>query len=216
MFKNVLFDLDGTLTDSREGIINGFIYGLKSIGIEENDRKSIEKYIGPPLDESFRNGYNLDEEKVQRAVNKYREYYSVEGLYLNKIYEGMKELIIDLYNNGKNVILATAKPIEFSKRILEQNDIKQYFYFLSGYMIDGTRTTKSEIIKYALDNIEDLNLEESVMVGDRHYDIEGAKANNLQTIGVTYGFGTEQELKDAGATYIAHNMDELRKIIFNN
>ncbi len=214
MIKNVLFDLDGTLTDSREGIINGFIYALNSLGIKEEDRKSIEKYIGPPLDESFRNGYGLDEEQVKNAVNKYREYYSAEGLYLNKIYQGMKELIIDLYNNDKRVVLATAKPLEFSRRILEQNEILQYFYFLSAYMIDGTRTTKQDIIKYALDNIENLNLDESIMVGDRHYDIEGAKVNNLKTIGVTYGFGSEEELKDAGATYIAHDMKELHDILF--
>ncbi len=214
MIKNVLFDLDGTLTDSREGIINGFIYALNSLGIKEEDRKSIEKYIGPPLDESFRNGYGLDEEQVKNAVNKYREYYSAEGLYLNKIYQGMKELIIDLYNNDKKVILATAKPLEFSRRILEQNDILQYFNFLSAYMIDGTRTTKQEIIKYALDNIENLNLDESILFGGRHYDIECAKVNNLKTIGVTYGFGSEEELKDAGATYIAHDMKELHDILF--
>ena len=216
MIKNILFDLDGTLTDSREGIINGFIYALSFFNIEVNDRKPLEKFIGPPLDDSFKNGYNFDEKQTEKAVQKYREYYSVEGVYLNKIYDGIKELIIDLANNGRKVILATAKPLPFAEKILEQYGIKEYFSFLSAYMLDGSRTTKIEIIDYALKNIEDLNLDECIMVGDRGYDIEGARANNIKTVGVTYGFGTENELKKAGATYIAHSTKELKDILLNN
>ena len=213
MIKNVLFDLDGTLIDSREGIINGFIYALHYFDIKVTDRKYMEKFIGPPLDESFSKEYNFDKKQTEKAVKKYREYYSVEGVYLNKLYDGIKDVIIDLANHGKKVILATAKPLPFAERILEQHGIKQYFSFLSAYMLDGSRTTKAEVIDFALKNIEDLKLEECIMVGDRGYDIEGAKANNIQTVGVTYGFGTEQELKDAGATYIAHNMRELKSIL---
>lgn len=215
MIKNVLFDLDGTLTDSREGIINGFIYALSYFNIEVTDRKYMEKFIGPPLDESFKTEYKLGGEALKKAVEKYREYYSVEGVYLNKLYDGIKELIIDLANNGKKVILATAKPLPFAERILEQHGIKQYFSILSAYMLDGSRTTKTEVIAYALKSIEDVNLDECIMVGDRGYDIEGAKANNIQTVGVTYGFGTENELKKAGATYIAHSTQELKDILLN-
>ena len=216
MIKNVLFDLDGTLIDSREGIINGFTYALNAFDIEVTDRKFMEQFIGPPLDESFSKYYKFDKNQTEKAVKKYREYYSVEGVYLNKLYDGMKELIEDLHKNSRKVILATAKPLEFSKRILEQHNILQYFDFLSAYMLDGTRTTKSDIIKYALDNTDNMKFEECIMVGDRYYDIEGAKENYIPTIGVTYGFGTEKELKDAGATYIAHDIDELKQILFNN
>ena len=213
MIKNVFFDLDGTITDSREGIINGFEYALNHFGIKLEDRKYAEKFIGPSLAESFSKEYKFDEEKTTLAVAKYREYYSTRGLKENKLYEGLKELIIDLANNNINVILATAKPQVFSEQILENFGIKKYFKFISGATMDGTRGKKSDIIKYAIDNLEQINLNECVMVGDRKHDIEGAKENNMKSIGVTYGFGSEEELKNAGANYIAHNAEELKCIL---
>jgi len=213
MIKNVFFDLDGTITDSREGIINGFEYALNYFGIKLEDRKYAEKFIGPSLAESFKNEYKFDEEKTELAVAKYREYYSRIGLKENKLYDGLKELIIDLANNNINVILATAKPQVFSEQILENFEIKQYFKFISGATMDATRNKKGDIIKYALDNLEPINLKECIMVGDRKHDVTGAKENNMKCIGVTYGFGTEEELRNAGAEYIAHNAEELKNII---
>ena len=213
MIKNVFFDLDGTLTDSREGIINGFEYALKHFGIKLEDRKYAEKFIGPSLADSFRSEYKFDDEKTALAVAKYREYYSTRGLKENKLYDGMKELIIELVNNNKNVILATAKPQVFSEKILENFGLKQYFKFISGATLDASRNKKADIIKYAIQNLEPINLEECIMVGDRYHDIAGAKENNMKSIGITYGFGTEEELVKAGANYIAHNAEELKNIL---
>jgi len=213
MVKNVFFDLDGTLTDSREGIINGFVYALNHFNIEVENRKYLEKFIGPSLADSFRNEYKFDEEKTLLAVEKYREYYSTRGLKENKLYDGIKELIIGLANNNKNVILATAKPQVFSEKILENFGIKQYFKFISGATLDSSRNKKADIIRYAIENLEPINLEECIMVGDRFYDVDGAKENNIKSIGVTYGFGSEEELKTAGANYIAHNAEELKDIL---
>ena len=215
MIKNVFFDLDGTLTDSREGIINGFEYALRYFGIQVEDRKYLEKFIGPSLAESFKAEYKFDEEKTKLAVAKYREYYSTRGLKENKLYAGIKELITDLANNNINIILATAKPQIFAEQILEDFEIKKYFKFISGATLDGSRLKKGDIIKYAIDNLEQIKLEECIMVGDRRHDIEGAKENSMKSIGVTYGFGSEEELKTAGADYIAHNAEELKKYCLN-
>lgn len=215
MIKNVFFDLDGTITDSREGIINGFEYALGHLGIKLEDRKYAEKFIGPSLAESFKTEYKFDEEKTKFAMEKYREYYGRKGLKENKLYEGIKELIIDLANNNINVILATAKPQIFAEQILEDFEIKKYFKFIGGSTLDGSRGRKADIIKYDLKNLDLNSLEECIMVGDRYHDIEGAKENNMKSIGVTYGFGSEQELKTAGADYIAHNVEELKNILFN-
>jgi len=213
MIKNVFFDLDGTLTDSREGIINGFEYTLNYFGIKLEDKKYAEKFIGPSLADSFRSEYHFDEEKTALAVEKYREYYSTKGLKENKLYDGIKELIIELVNNNINVILATAKPQIFSEKILENFKLKQYFKFISGATLDASRNRKADIIKYALDNLEQINLDECIMVGDRRHDIEGAKENNMKSIGVTYGFGSETELEKAGANYIVHSVEELKNIL---
>lgn len=213
MIKYVFFDLDGTITDSREGIINGFVHALEHFGIKVEDRKYLERFIGPSLADSFRNEYGFNEEQVAQAIAKYREYYSVIGLKESVLYEGIKELIIDLTKNNKNVILATAKPQVFSEKILENYGIKQYFKFVSGATLDGSRGKKGDIIRYALENLGPVNIDECIMIGDRYHDIQGAKENNMKSIGVTYGFGSEEELKKAGADYIAHNAEELRNII---
>jgi len=215
MIKNVMFDLDGTITDSREGIINGIEYALKHFGMEAGDRKYLEKFIGPALSYSFKKEYNFNEEQAQTAVAKYREYYAVKGLKENRLYDGIKELIIDLAKNNINVILATVKPQKFSEEILEFFEIKEYFKFISGATMDGKRIDKADIIKYAIDNLGITNLDECIMVGDTRYDIIGAKNNNIKSIGVTYGFGEEEELKKLGADYIAHNADEIKNIILS-
>lgn len=212
MIKNVFFDLDGTLTDSSEGILNGFEYTLAHFNIKVENRKALERFIGPSLADSFKEEYHFDEKQTEIAINKYREYYATKGLKENKLYEGIKELIMEL-SKSKNIILATAKPQVFSEQIIENFGIKKYFKFISGSTLDGSRGRKADIISYAINNLEPINIEECIMVGDRKHDIEGAKENNMRSIGVTYGFGTEEELKKAGADYIAHNVEELKNII---
>lgn len=213
MIKNVFFDLDGTITDSREGIINGFKHALSYFNIEVEDEKYLEKFIGPSLYETFKNEYKLDEKQAQVAINKYREYYSTHGLKENKLYDGIKELIIDLANNKQNVILATAKPEVFAEEILEMYGLKQYFHFIGGASLDESRIQKADVISYSIKNSGPINIEECIMVGDRAHDVNGAKENNMKCVGVTYGFGSEEELKKAGASYIAKDAEELRKIL---
>lgn len=213
MYKNILFDLDGTITDSKEGIINAFEYALKNFNIEVTNRDDLEPFIGPPLAETFIKHYKFTEEQAEEAIAKYREFYKETGVFQCKLYPRIKELIKDLKKSGKRVLLATSKPEVFAKQILEMNGIKDDFYFISGATLDNTRNAKEKVIKYAIDNIEGVKLEECIMVGDRKYDIEGAKINNIKSIGVTYGFGTQEELENYGADYIAQNAEEIKKII---
>lgn len=215
MIKNVFFDLDGTIIDSSEGIFNTWDYTLQTLGLELKDRDTLRKYIGPPLEDSFAKDFNFDEEKIKEAVTIYRKSYGEKGVYETKIYDGIKELIIELASNGFNVILATSKRQSFSEETLERYGLKKYFYFISGALPDGTRRDKADIIEYALENTKIENIDDCIMVGDTIYDVNGAKANNMKCIGVTYGFGLEEELKKAGADYIAHNMEELKNIIYS-
>ena len=213
MLKNIFFDLDGTIVDSKEGIINGFIYALKYFNIEVKNRKQLEKFIGPPLEDTFMEYYNFTKEQSDYAIEKYREFYENSGVWETKLYTGIDKIIHKLKQNGRNVILATSKPEIFANKILEKYKIKSYFFFIAGATLDGTRNKKKDVIKYALENIKNENVENCIMVGDRNCDINGAKANNMKSIGVTYGFGSKAELENAGADYIAENMEELEKIL---
>jgi len=215
MIKYVFFDLDGTIIDSSEGIFNTWDYTLKTLGLELRDRDSLRKYIGPPLEDSFAKEFGFDEEKVKEAVAIYRKSYGEKGVYETELYDGIKKLIMELASNGFNVILATSKRQSFSEETLERYGLKEYFYFISGAMVDGTRGKKADVIKHVLENAKIDNMDECIMVGDTIYDVNGAKANNMKCIGVTYGFGLEEDLKEAGADYIAHNMEELKKILFS-
>ena len=216
MYTNILFDLDGTIIDSKEGIINAFEYALKKFNIEIQDRTKLEQFIGPPLIDTFINYYKFTEEQANQAIKEYREFYRKTGVLQNQLYPGIKQLIQTLCKNKKRVILATSKPEEFAKKILKTHGIKENFYFISGATLDNTRNTKEKVIKYAINNIENVKLEECIMIGDRRYDMEGAKINNIKSIGVTYGFGTQEELEKAGADYIVSNVNALENIIMNN
>lgn len=213
MFKNIFFDLDGTIIDSREGIINSIIYSLKFFNIEVKNKKELEQFIGPPLDQTYKSFFNLNEKETETAIKKFREKYEKTGVLEAELYSGIKELIRDLAKSGKNVVLATSKPEIFAKKILERFGLEKDFLFIAGATLDGTLNAKQDVIAYALKNIGNTKIEDCVMIGDRNCDINGAKANNMKSIGVTYGFGTKEELKTAGADYIAENMEELRKLL---
>lgn len=214
MFENIFLDLDGTIIDSKEGIVNSVIYSLKNFNIEVKNREELEKFIGPPLNESFKEFYNFNEKQTELAIKLFRERYETTGLWEAKLYPGIKELINDLKKSGKRVILATSKPEKFAKKILEGFKMDKDFFLIIGATLDGSRSAKKDVIKFALDKIKDINLEECIMIGDRNYDILGAKENNMKSIGVTYGFGTKPELETAGADYIEEDVEELRKILF--
>ena len=212
-FKYILFDLDGTITDSGEGITKSVQYALKSFDILVNNLEELNKFIGPPLKESFKEYYKFDEEKANLALVKYREYYADKGIYENSLYDGIIELLDKLKQNEKTIILATSKPEVYAKQILEYFKIDKYFAFVAGSDFEETRVKKGDVIKYALEGAKISDLSKVIMVGDREHDIIGAKDNNIKSIGVLYGYGNVIELTQARADYIANNTNELLKIL---
>lgn len=213
MYDIVLFDLDGTLTDSGIGITNSVRYALEKEGVEVRSRDELFRFVGPPLIESFEQFYGFSHEKAVEATHIYREYYSEKGIFENSVYDGIEELLKKLCRSGKRLIVATSKPELFAKRILEHFSLSQYFEYIAGSNMDETRTGKVEVIRYALSSCGIKNLSRAVMVGDREHDINGAHKTSLDSIGVLYGYGSREELEKAGATYIAETPAEIYDII---
>ncbi|MBR6533729.1 MAG: HAD family hydrolase [Clostridia bacterium] len=213
MYKYILLDLDGTLTDPAIGITNGVMYALEKFGIKVEDRKELYCFIGPPLVDAFMNYFSLSEQDAKQAVEYYREFYRVTGIYENRVYDGVLETLKALNESGKILILATSKPEPFAEIILEHFGLRQYFDCVVGATFDGTINYKGDVIRVALKRAEIENLEEAIMIGDRHHDIDGAKQNNLKSIGVLYGFGDREELENAGADYIAETPEDLIQIL---
>ena len=209
----VLFDLDGTLTDPGEGITNSVAHALKKYGITVEDRTELYKFIGPPLHESFEKYYGFSREESLTAVEYYREYYRDKGIYENKVYDGIEDLLKNLFENGKKVILATSKPEIFAREILRHFNLEKYFYYSAGANLDGSRTNKAEVIEYALREGGVTDKSYAVMVGDREHDIIGANKNGLDSIGVLFGYGNREELETAGATHIAATVKDIERII---
>ncbi|MBQ3562088.1 MAG: HAD family hydrolase [Clostridia bacterium] len=215
-FDTILFDLDGTLTDPAEGITNSVIYALKKLGITPPDKKELLKFIGPPLDESFEKYFGLSKTEAVNAVSIYREYFAPKGLFENNIFDGVYEMLGELKKSGKQIVLATSKPIVFADKILKHFNLYDFFDLTVGSNLDGSLTDKAEVIKTALEKLNIANKENIVMVGDRLHDIIGGKKNGLFTVGVTFGYGNEDELKNAGADKIVHNVNALREFLLAN
>ncbi len=213
MYKTVLFDLDGTISDPALGITNAIMYALERFQIRVEERSSLYPFIGPPLGESFEKYYHFDEEETARAVAYYREYYADRGLYENTLYDGIERLLSQIRDSGRYIVLATSKPEEFSEKILEHFRIREYFDFVAAATLDGRRTTKTEVIAYALEACGITDLRSTVMIGDRKYDILGAKATGLDSIGVLYGYGSREELQEAGADRIAENVADIMALL---
>ena len=205
-----LFDLDGTITDSEMGITNSVKHALKKYGIEETDQDKLRKFVGPPLADSFMKYYGFTKEQAQKGIEYYREYYTNGGMFENEVYDGIPELLQKLKDAGKVLIVATSKPELFAKQILEYFDLAKYFDCIAGASMDESRVNKDEVIAYALDlyGVSE-HKEEMVMIGDREHDIFGAKKNDLDSIGVLFGFGDLKELKAAGADYIVEHPLEI-------
>lgn len=208
MYDLILFDLDGTLTDPKEGITNCVKYALKSFGITETDEDKLMKFIGPPLYDSFVKLYGFNDDEANRAVAKYRERFSTIGLFENSVFADTSDTLCRLKNSGKTLALATSKPIVYAKRIIEKYDILKYFDIMVGAELDGTRGYKYEVIEAVLKEAKG-NYKKAVMVGDRSYDIEGAKRCNIDSVGVRCGYAEDGELEKAGADYIFKNLTEL-------
>lgn len=213
-YRLIIFDLDGTLTDSAEGIINSLQYALNKIGQPESNRERLRPFLGPPLMDSFQEFYHFDHKTAWQAVVYYREYYSQQGIFENTLYPGIKPLLSELKEHNKLLALATTKPAVYARQILDGFNILQYFDFLAGSNFDGSMMDKAELIAHVLGNFNQLDLGEVVMIGDRKYDIEGAKANKIDSIAVTYGYGTREELLNSTPVYLAESIKELENLIF--
>jgi phosphoglycolate phosphatase len=215
MYDIILFDLDGTLTDPKPGITKSIQYALAKMGIIEDDLDKLTAFIGPPLIPSFKTFYNLNDNEAKQAVEYYRERFSTIGLYENAVYEGMKELLEELQNQGRTMFVATSKPTVFSKKIVEHFGLLHFFTAVIGSELDGTRVEKNEVIEYVLSEINDYDVARIVMVGDRNFDIVGAQQNGIDVIGVTYGYGSDDELKEAKPNYIVKTISELREVLLH-
>lgn len=212
MYRNLLFDLDGTLTDPKEGITKCFQYALKCCGVEE-DLENLNRVIGPPLIDSFMGYYGFDREKGLYGVEKYRERFTDIGIYENALFPGIKELLRDLKKDGRKIALATAKPMVFSERILKHFEIEEYFDVTVGSGLDGTLNYKDEIITEVLKRLGNPPKETALMIGDRRQDIEGAKKVGVASLGVRFGYAEEGELEQAGADYTVDTIEDLRKFL---
>ena len=214
-YKYILFDLDGTLTDPKEGITKSVQYALKKYDILIENLDLLENFIGPPLKDSFMEYYNFSEEQAFQAIEYYREYFKEKGMFQNKVYAHMEELLSNLKKLGLTLIVATSKPTVFAEEILRHFNLDIYFDQVIGSNLDGTRTKKGEVISFILDKYKVINFEEVLMIGDRKHDIIGANENNIDSIGVIYGYGSEEEFKKAKATYILENVTDIFKQIIS-
>lgn len=211
-FQNILFDLDGTVIDSYEGITKCLAIALEYFGIHVEDRNILRVFLGPPLLEQFMEYASLTKEQAEFAIVKYREQYFDWGYKDCAVYPGVERLLKKLRENGKRVMLATAKPTQPSVKILEELGMDVLFDFMGGSELNGKRHTKTDVIRYVMEE-NSLDPAQTIMVGDRRHDIEGAKNMGIASIGVLYGFGSRAELEAAGADYIAADADEIFKIV---
>lgn len=213
MFDTILFDLDGTLTNPFEGITNSIIYALDKFGVEVADRSLLAPFIGPPLVNSFKSVYGFSQADADRAVAFYREFFAEKGIFQNEVYDGVHELLKELKERGKKIVLATSKPDVFAVRIAEHFGLDRYLSHIAGATLDGTRGEKGDVIAHAIKIARITDLDGAIMVGDRKYDALGARENGLKCIGVTYGFGSRQELEDAKADFIVDCPRDILEII---
>lgn len=206
--KNVLFDLDGTLTDPAEGITNALMHAQRRLGMAVSPREDLYVFIGPPLIETFMSEWGLTRVESEQALVYYREHFSTKGLFENVPYEGIGQALAELKRAGFRLFVATSKPEPLSLRILEHFDLLPYFEAVAGSTMDEQRTKKGEVIAYALQTFH-LDPAETVMVGDRKHDVIGARENGLPCLGVLYGYGSREELTAAGAAALVADVGEL-------
>lgn len=219
MKQYLLFDLDGTLTDPKVGITTCVQYALASFGIEEPDLDKLDPFIGPPLKDSFMNFYDMSEEQAQAAVDKYRERFRDTGIFENRLYDGVPKMLRALNDKGMVLAVASSKPTVFVERILEHFRIARYFKVVVGSELDGTRVNKEEVVEEALKRLfgdRPVEKDKVYMIGDRRFDTEGAKAQGIESVGVTYGYGSMEELKEAKTDYIVCSVEELKRFLLRD
>lgn len=210
-FQTIFFDLDGTLTDSAPGITNAIIYARKKWGLPPGKNEDYYKFIGPPMPQSFQDYWGFSQPEAERFLADYREYFTSVGLFENRVYDGIPELLAELRQRGRRLFIATTKPTESSVRIAERFGLAPFFELISGSGQTGDNS-KAGVIAYARD-WGHVDMTSAVMVGDRRHDVEGARACGIDCIGVSYGFGGRRELEEAGAKWIADSVSQLAQLL---
>ncbi len=219
MFQYCLFDLDGTLTDPKEGITRSVQYALQKSGIEELDLDKLEPFIGPPLKDSFMEFYGMGQEEALQAIAWYRERFAPIGVFENQIFPGVSRMLETLKKKGMRLAVASSKPIGFVRQILAHFEIEKFFQVVVGSELDGTRGTKEEVVEEALLQLGVLSIPQEerknlcAMVGDRKFDIQGAKAHGLTGVGVSFGYAGEGELEAEGADFVVNTVEELETLL---
>ena len=208
-YEYYLFDFDGTLCDTTEGIFNSILYSLECYGIIEKDIEKLNYFVGPPLFESYKTVYGVSDEDAQWLINKYRERYKEKAAEESVLYNGITELLERLKKGGKKIAVASSKPQKFVEEIAQHLGIYDYFDFIAAETFTSNHSSKEELINSCLTFFSNPNKGKAIMIGDRFYDIDGAKAAGIDSAGAVYGFGTEEELKNAGATYILYTPKDL-------
>ncbi len=214
-YRNILFDLDGTITDSSPGIINSYLYSLNKIGLAENDINKLKSYIGSPLRAYYTERHNLSTADSDIAVKHFREHYAEKGIFENNVYPKMDVLIDKLSESGYRLYIATSKPLEFAITVLNHFRLKEYFNSIHGSDMSADNKPKDKLIADAI-LMNGLIKNESIMIGDRYHDINGAKSNGIASIAVTYGYGSINELSELQPDYIADSADEIEKILWKD
>lgn len=211
-YKYIFWDLDGTISDSGEGIFNAIAHTVGQMDIELPPPEILRKFVGPPLRDSFVKYCGLSIEESEKAVTIFREYYKDKGIYENKMYVGMDELLKKLTETGYICVVATSKPEMHARSIIQRYGIDKYFLYIAGATLDDSRVEKAQVIAYALETCGIKDKSQVVMVGDRAFDCIGAKLNGIDCIGVLYGYGERQELEETGVVAIASDLKELEDI----
>ena len=214
MYKYILFDLDGTLTDSAEGITKCVQYALKALGVDEPDLNNLRPFIGPPLVECFMKLYGFTEEQAKFGTAKYRERYKDTGIYENKVYPGVPEMLTQLKGNGLRLALATSKPLVFAQRVTDYFNLSQYFDYICGPDLTGSHLpAKADVIADAMQKLGVSDKSEVLMVGDRSQDVIGALKCGIACVGALYGYGGRKELTDAGCTIFINTPEDIVKLV---
>ena len=207
-----LFDLDGTLTDSGPGIMNSVRHALRHFGIEEEDRARLQRFVGPPLKESFMKFYGFSETQGEEAVEAYREYYREKGIWENKLYPGIKESLEKLREEGCILGIASSKPEILVRQIAEAFGIAPYLTVTAGATLDGSRVKKGHVIREALKRLE-AAADRVLMIGDRREDVLGARELGIPCVGAAYGYGEDGELEEAGALFILQEASQVGELL---
>ncbi len=213
VFNYIFLDLDGTISNSAFGIKNSIAYALTKLDKPIPSSEVLDAFIGPPLSGGFKEYCGLNDTETEKAIVYYREYYREKGIFECELYSGISETVKKLNDSGKKLFIATSKPEEFAKRVVEHFGLTEYFTYCAGASFDDSRSTKGDVLAYAIKESGLTDKSQAIMIGDRNHDIIGAKGNGIKSIGVLYGFGDRKELENAGADYIAATANDILNIL---